>query len=148
MTHYNSNFASSELRAFTARNDNETIHKDFDATFRSKCWNERNSLKQIIKKHKDQNIALIGIDLPECDLDGSYAPVQCRKEKCFCVDENGKRYGEYEVNRYSKDAEDMNCRCVRDKFLIRNEQTKNENMKLFDIYKCAKNGNYRPKESI
>ncbi|CAL1288868.1 unnamed protein product [Larinioides sclopetarius] len=59
----------------------ETVHKYFDAAFRSKCWNERNNLKQIIKKHKDQNIALIGIDLPECDLDGSYAPVQCKNEK-------------------------------------------------------------------
>ncbi|KAF8773245.1 Equistatin like protein [Argiope bruennichi] len=126
----------------------EKIHKDFDATFRSNCWNERNSLKQIIKKHEDQQIAVIGIDLPECDLDGSYAPVQCRQESCFCVDKEGNPFEGYKVPRHSKEGEEMDCRCVRDKFFIRQQKEKNQNMKDFDIYKCAPNGNYKPPEFI
>ncbi|GFR24515.1 nidogen-2, partial [Trichonephila clavata] len=121
----------------------KNIHKGLDSSLRSECWHKRNDLKQVIKKHEQANITVIGVDLPRCDLDGSYAPVQCMRESCYCVDKNGDAYEDYKVPRNSKEAEDMNCRCARDQDLISQIKEKNEIMKAFENYKCAANGNYQ-----
>ncbi|GFS54947.1 nidogen-2 [Nephila pilipes] len=126
----------------------KNIHKGLDASFRSECWHKRNDLKQLIKKHEKANITVIGVDLPRCDLDGSYAPVQCMKDSCYCVDKSGDAYEDYRVPRNSKEAEYMNCNCARDQDLISQIKEKNGQMKTFEKYKCAANGNYQAKDLL
>ncbi|GIX80289.1 nidogen-2 [Caerostris darwini] len=121
----------------------EDVHGHIDPTFRTRCWKERIGLKRVVRKHEMQGIALIGLDLPRCDLDGSYAPLQCNKDSCYCVNKEGEEFGGYRVPRNSKEAKDMDCRCARDKDLISHVTKKTENMKRFlERYSCSKNGNY------
>ncbi|KAF7496222.1 hypothetical protein SSS_06481 [Sarcoptes scabiei] len=62
----------------------------------------------------------IGFDDVNCDLDGSYSPVQCENDKCYCVDKSGRKYPKTSVDRnddylreHSNAHEDFNS-CVID----------------------------------
>ncbi|KAG8179336.1 hypothetical protein JTE90_011600 [Oedothorax gibbosus] len=123
----------------------ETLHNDYDPMLRSKCLQKRYKLQQEIKKYEDQTVTVIGVDLPECELDGSYAPVQCKNDRCYCVKKNGDKFG-FSVSR--KEAKGMNCRCVRGNELLRGEKNKNKNMKLFEKFQCLLNGNYKSTQNI
>ena len=56
----------------------------------------------------------MGYDVPQCDLDGSYSPVQCLNDKCYCVDRNGKpirgpKGKRLEILRSSPFAKNQKC---------------------------------------
>ncbi|KFM71752.1 Nidogen-2, partial [Stegodyphus mimosarum] len=123
-------------------------HRYDDASLRSKCWRERNSLLIQIEDYKSQGVKILGVDLPECDLDGSYVPVQCKKDSCYCVKKNGSPYEGYRVPRNSKEAKTMNCRCIREKEMISEVQTNSKELDFFKKYQCAPNGNYKQKQCV
>lgn len=83
------------------------------------CETKLNATKLLMKQYRDNDIELVGIDLPNCDLDGTYAPVQCKNDRCFCVDKNGEKLGEYGAVRYSADAQAMHCNCARDEDVLK-----------------------------
>ena len=57
------------------------------------CLAELKSVPSLLQR--GQVIAMPGFDLPECDEDGFYMPLQCHTNKtdgedwCWCVDRNG-----------------------------------------------------------
>lgn len=65
--------------------DDEIRHKEWDSMLRSECLQERYKLQQEIKNFEFQNETVIGFDLPLCELDGSYAPVRCNKDRYTLV---------------------------------------------------------------
>ncbi|XP_064623891.1 SPARC-related modular calcium-binding protein 1-like isoform X3 [Lineus longissimus] len=55
----------------------------------SKCFKERHQAQQLKKKNEAPSI---GIYIPECNSDGTFAKVQCHKatQYCWCVTDDGK----------------------------------------------------------
>ncbi|GAB6026426.1 hypothetical protein CHUAL_012627 [Chamberlinius hualienensis] len=81
---------------------------------------------------------IYGVDVPNCDLDGSYAPVQCLGDKCFCADRfNGTQIGNYVMPRYSEEAHSMSCHCARDTTYVTDPMLKKQ-------YVCDSKGDYYP----
>ncbi|KAG0417393.1 hypothetical protein HPB47_005635, partial [Ixodes persulcatus] len=94
-------------------------------------------------------IAELNHDPPTCDPDGSYAPRQCKGNKCYCVSPSGKAYDmeKYSVPRYSKEAEEMTCNCLREQRLLWDAGPSVASSMLvttFRLQRCARNGNYLP----
>ena len=82
--------------------------------FKTDCVNRYNQALANITKHEKEGYLVVGFDLPRCDLDGSYQPVQCQNDKCFCVSRDGKPYRgakneRLEVDRYDPLAADQQC---------------------------------------
>ncbi|KAI2802501.1 hypothetical protein BLOT_009957 [Blomia tropicalis] len=119
--------------------------------FKTDCVNRYNQALANITKHEKEDYLVVGFDLPRCDLDGSYQPVQCQNDKCFCVSRDGKPYRgakneRLEVDRYDPLAADQQCTCARHMETIRAIKSKYRNKitELFGRYQCDRNGNYLP----
>lgn len=80
---------------------------------------------------------VLGLDIPVCSLDGFFAPVQCRGDKCYCVHKDGRRIPGYEAERYSDDAENMNCFCAIDRIYVTDPVYKKQ-------VNCTSTGSYAP----
>ncbi|KAF7270579.1 hypothetical protein GWI33_016470 [Rhynchophorus ferrugineus] len=74
---------------------------------------------------------VVGFDFPNCDLDGTYAPVQQNSSHKYCVSPEGKVLGDYVVA--INDAADMNCKCARANLISAS----------IEKAQCLENGNYR-----
>lgn len=75
--------------------------------------------------------------LPTCDLDGHFAPVQCKGDKitgrCFCSSETGEQIFGWD---WWKDANDMTCACSR----LRSNLERSGQHNAF--LHCQRNGNF------
>lgn len=120
--------------------------------FKTPCIREYNEAVKN-RTEKEKSYRVVGYDLPNCDLDGSYAPVQCRNDKCFCVDSSGKKLKgpqnkvlEVSRNDFAFTRDMLDCPCARQLEVIRSIKTRHRNKvtDLFGRYQCDKNGNYLP----
>ncbi|XP_023225825.1 thyroglobulin-like isoform X2 [Centruroides sculpturatus] len=132
------------------------IEGKHDRHFSTPCFKLLRSMKQNIANTSKYYDYVIGFDLPECDVDGSFAPVQCKNDKCFCVTKEGdpiKRdpfTGDpinTEVPRYSKQPKHM-CRCLREKELLAKSENADQVAEYFKKYKCNKMGSFEPRQCI
>ena len=48
---------------------------------RSKCIERFFNATKEIQKKEDEGYMVVGYDVPQCDLDGTFAPVQCLAKK-------------------------------------------------------------------
>lgn len=115
----------------------------------TRCLQERKEAVQRFGKKQGAFIAELNHDPPTCDPDGSYAPRQCKGNKCYCVSPSGKAYDmeKYSVPRYSKEAEEMTCNCLREQRLLWDAGPSVASSMLvttFRLQRCARNGNYLP----
>ncbi|XP_071040481.1 equistatin isoform X2 [Parasteatoda tepidariorum] len=119
-------------------------HRDDDEMLRSKCWHEQNFLERQIQNYTENGVRVIGAYLPKCDLDGSYAPVQCKKNECYCVKKNGELYHKrkYRVKRTPDNVKNMTCRCIRDHEMLMELRT-DEKVKAYLDKKPCDNGEYK-----
>ncbi|CAN7996416.1 unnamed protein product, partial [Ixodes hexagonus] len=88
-------------------------------------------------------------DPPSCDPDGTYAPKQCRGDRCYCVRQTGIPYDmkKFSVPRYSEEAKNMTCNCLREQGLLRAAEPTLASSMLVSTFRrqrCAPNGNYLP----
>src|SRR6218665_976727 len=58
-------------------------------TFQTPCIAKYNAAVINITKLEKDGFAVVGFELPQCDLDGTYQAVQCFNNKCTCVDKSG-----------------------------------------------------------
>ncbi|CAD7082149.1 unnamed protein product [Hermetia illucens] len=77
--------------------------------------------------------------LPTCEVDGTFAAVQCKGDRvmgrCFCYSESGERIFGW---AWRRDAEDMTCTCSRMKYkLMKSGQIDN-------TIHCDQKGNFEP----
>lgn len=49
--------------------------------FETPCIADYNQAVENLVELKDSGLLLINYDLPQCDLDGSYSPVQCLNDR-------------------------------------------------------------------
>ncbi|XP_027202590.1 uncharacterized protein LOC113796501 [Dermatophagoides pteronyssinus] len=112
-----------------------------------------NSVNEYYKLQNENGYNVVAFDLPNCDLDGTYAPIQCENNKCYCVNKQGKKYrGTIDGKRfdYGIDRNDQyfgstqQCTCLRNKNLIRDIRKRDKITELFSKYQCDINGNYLP----
>ncbi|XP_064472137.1 uncharacterized protein LOC135386259 [Ornithodoros turicata] len=92
----------------------------------------------------DNDTTLVGMDTPYCDPDGSYAPKQCKDDRCYCVRPDGRPYDNQDtVPRYSVEEQEMTCNCLREKELLSNAEVPMTMLiRTFLRHRCARNGNY------
>ncbi|XP_054717276.1 SPARC-related modular calcium-binding protein 1-like [Uloborus diversus] len=102
----------------------------------SKCQKERAFISQQKENYEAKGITTIGVDLPECDLDGSYAPLQCKKGSCYCVNQNGVIYNEDLETLTDVESMRKSCSCLREKELILAEKMNVD----IQTYKCSFHG--------
>jgi len=57
--------------------------------FYTDCIKKYNESITAISDKEKKYSSVVGWQTPRCDLDGSYAPVQCFNNKCTCVNEEG-----------------------------------------------------------
>ncbi|XP_033117380.1 equistatin-like [Anneissia japonica] len=76
--------------------------------FGGACKEEYDSKKQITDP-------MLGMDLPECEDDGSYKPKQCSESVCYCVSADGKQIG---GATYRWEADDVKCECARERYEV------------------------------
>ncbi|CAG2116791.1 unnamed protein product, partial [Medioppia subpectinata] len=97
-----------------------------------------------IEKLEAEGHLVVAYDIPKCDIDGTFAPVQCLNKYCFCVNKNGEKYRGTQVNRNEKLSINQQCNCVREMELIRDidEEKWDQMTELFAQYRCERNGNY------
>ncbi|XP_054163327.1 thyroglobulin-like [Oppia nitens] len=96
---------------------------------------------------EDEEYMVVGYDVPKCDLDGNYAPVQCLNDHCYCVNKKGEKIHDTQVARTDIDyAYSQTCSCVRDKELFKDipDESRDKVTEMFSEYICDKNGNYLP----
>ncbi|XP_076333717.1 uncharacterized protein LOC143237887 isoform X2 [Tachypleus tridentatus] len=120
----------------------DKIHRNYQLL--PPCYEDRNTLIKEIRNRESQGFTVVGIDLPTCDPDGTYAPKQSRDNKSYCVDKGGKIINNTTVSRYSEEAKEMFCNCVRVKLLLKNKSQTSGLQDIFSEYRCDKNGNYLP----
>jgi len=109
-----------------------------DESYFRPCELERNDMLESMYNATQYDARIMGLDLPQCDLDGSYAPIQCRGDRCYCAHRlSGHIFAGYEAKRYSQDAEEMNCNCIRDSQYITDPTLKEQ-------VQCTNLGNYAP----
>ncbi|XP_019868554.1 uncharacterized protein LOC109597338 [Aethina tumida] len=77
---------------------------------------------------------VISYSLPNCDLDGNYAPLQENDTHKFCVDRSGEVL--LAVEKSNTLADNMNCKCIRAASIVTST----------DVPHCMDNGNYNPKQ--
>ncbi|UXI21922.1 Homeobox protein GBX-1 [Sarcoptes scabiei] len=115
-------------------------------SFQTACLSHYN--KMINEYHRiEKNLKAnsIGFDDVNCDLDGSYSPVQCENDKCYCVDKSGRKYPKTSVDRNDDYfARTQQCTCVRNQDLIRQITKRDKITEIFSKYHCDQNGNYLP----
>ncbi|XP_064472139.1 thyroglobulin-like [Ornithodoros turicata] len=94
----------------------------------------------------DNDTTLVGMDTPYCDPDGSYAPKQCKDDRCYCVRPDGRPYDNQDtVPRYSVEEQEMTCNCLREKELLSSAEVPMTMLiRTFLRHRCARNGNYLP----
>uniref|UniRef100_T1KCB5 Thyroglobulin type-1 domain-containing protein n=2 Tax=Tetranychus urticae TaxID=32264 RepID=T1KCB5_TETUR len=110
-------------------------HQDFP------CWSELTRRNEELKFLKKKFDFVVGYELPECNLDGSYKAKQCDETSCYCVNQKGERYGaRVTIPRDSSEIEQMRCNCIRDKDLLRQANDKTN----WSDYDCDHLGNYNP----
>lgn len=132
------------------------VEGEHDPEFSTPCFKLLKSIKQKIQNYSINYDSVIGYDLPECDVDGSFAPVQCKKDKCFCVTKEGhpiKRdpfIGESITVEIPRDFEGRknSCRCLREKELLAKSENSDQVDEHFKKYKCDKYGNYERMQCI
>lgn len=56
-----------------------------------------------------EGIKRIVADKPKCDPDGDYSPIQSDFNKLYCAAPNGTRIENYEAEKFSPEAVQMNC---------------------------------------
>lgn len=110
------------------------------------CFKKLRDTKVRIQNYTANNIHVIGLEVPDCEIDGSYAPVQCYQDKCYCVDRNNKRYPETKNDRRNRYL--MRCNCVRERELLRDEIKRDPAISLFSQYTCDGFGNYERKQCV
>uniref|UniRef100_T1IVS3 Thyroglobulin type-1 domain-containing protein n=1 Tax=Strigamia maritima TaxID=126957 RepID=T1IVS3_STRMM len=72
----------------------------------------------------------------QCEKDGTYKPIQCKQDICFCVDKDGNRiFGDFPL----LEAEQANCACSLMEVKLE-EAAKVTGQ--FDHVICQKNGNF------
>ncbi|XP_022255899.1 thyroglobulin-like, partial [Limulus polyphemus] len=124
----------------------DKIHKNYKTP--PPCYEERKTLINKIKIRESKGFTVVGLDLPRCDPDGTYAPIQFNGSKSYCVDKGGKIIKNTTVPRYSEEARKMNCNCVRMKLLLKNNSKMSGLQTIFSKYRCDKNGNYLPMQCM
>jgi len=77
------------------------------------CEVERAEKRILLVDAKVTNTTILVSDIPTCDPDGHYAPVQSRNQKWVCVDPDGNQIEDFEETKRSgviDVPEDMDCR--------------------------------------
>ncbi|GAB1605671.1 nidogen-2-like [Argonauta hians] len=88
------------------------------------------------------NSQLIDIFIPKCEQDGTYTPVQCHTNGCYCADEFGAPITDVDISLEEVKRTNMNCRCARDRLKYMKtikEKPEEQNERIF---LCERNGNY------
>jgi len=94
----------------------ECTGKDLYCDFKSRtCTKPTCAMK---KKELEDYVAKLpmrplGLTIPECAADGSYAGKQCSGSQCYCVDDKGTNIG-FEHNKWETDDKVL-CQCARDR---------------------------------
>ncbi|KAF5277455.1 hypothetical protein FQR65_LT15992 [Abscondita terminalis] len=86
------------------------------------------------KQYQKDGFEMIGKIMPNCQLDGRYAPVQETLTTKYCSDVSGNRLGNYELVKTNPLALTMNCNCARIRTILYGYETP----------ECCINGNYKP----
>lgn len=63
---------------------------------------------QIAEAEENNEIVIIA-DMPRCDPDGNYAAIQTNFDRLYCADPNGTKLEDFEVAKFSWEAQEMNC---------------------------------------
>ncbi|XP_053210041.1 uncharacterized protein LOC128393839 isoform X3 [Panonychus citri] len=104
------------------------------------CWSELTRKTNQLTNLKKTFDYVVGYELPDCDLDGTFKAKQCDKTSCFCVNKKGEKFGsQVTISRDSPDIEKIKCNCIRDKDMLRKVNDKN-----WTNYNCDHLGNYNP----
>ncbi|XP_071958121.1 saxiphilin-like [Antedon mediterranea] len=56
---------------------------------------------------------VLGLDLPECEDDGTFSPKQCTEAVCYCVSAEGNRIG---GKSDVWEADEVTCECQRERY--------------------------------
>ncbi|XP_069122582.1 thyroglobulin-like [Argopecten irradians] len=76
-----------------------------------------------------------GYNLPDCEPDGTYSPMQCKGASCHCKSAEGIQITDnFEIGQTDKSS----CRCARDEYEF--TQTK----MLGQTFDCTATGGYTP----
>ncbi|XP_053210039.1 uncharacterized protein LOC128393839 isoform X2 [Panonychus citri] len=103
------------------------------------CWSELTRKTNQLTNLKKTFDYVVGYELPDCDLDGTFKAKQCDKTSCFCVNKKGEKFGsQVTISRDSPDIEKIKY-CIRDKDMLRKVNDKN-----WTNYNCDHLGNYNP----
>jgi hypothetical protein len=146
------NVTSGELhdRPVHKRDSDQLPCNKYRYPYNSECMtNYTRVMKEIenLENLEGENQIVVGYDVPKCDIDGTFAAVQCMNSHCYCVNKKGEKYRGTQVDRNEPFfASRQRCNCVRELELIRDISGKHRDKvtELFSDYKCDKNGNYLP----
>ena len=90
--------------------DNKEIHPP---SYTRWCELERAEKNILTYIAKEENTTIMVADIPVCDPDGHYYPIQSQNQKWICVDPNGDQIESFEQikeNAKPNVPENMNCR--------------------------------------
>ncbi|ODN01386.1 Thyroglobulin [Orchesella cincta] len=104
------------------------------------CELQRAKIEVQIAEAELEGTKMIVADIPTCDPDGNFAPIQTDFNRLYCADQNGNQIETYEAEKFTAAATGMNCYCARAKLLLSNSATGKP--------KCCSNGNYKPWQCI
>jgi len=86
--------------------------------------------------HENKGYHLRPYALKMCDPNGWYSSVQIDGEIQFCADKFGKQLEEFQLNRYSTAAANMNCHCAKMRDLLNGKN-------YAELPVCCPNGNFQ-----
>ncbi|XP_030750657.1 uncharacterized protein LOC115878327 [Sitophilus oryzae] len=99
------------------------------------CESKYMDVYKKVQEYKAQGYnQVIGYEYPNCDLDGTYAPVQQNKTHKYCVDIEGNILTAVSKSSSGTLATSMNCKCIRSNLMS----------STVDKPACLENGNYNP----
>ncbi|CAL8143252.1 unnamed protein product [Orchesella dallaii] len=136
-----------KLFAMHAMNDSDcydpTIHvfdEEQPRYYMRDCELARARIEVQIAEAELDDTKMIVADMPVCDPDGNYAPIQTDFNRMYCAALNGTQIETYEAEKFTAAATGMNCYCARARLLLDNSATGKP--------KCCSNGNYKPWQCI
>ena len=90
--------------------DDKELHNTTPADYLRTCEYRLAQMEINKLRAEKESAILLEPNVPRCDRDGLYAPLQPRDDKYFCADHYGQQIENFEIPKTSPNAEKVDCR--------------------------------------
>lgn len=86
---------------------NNTIHSKF--IYLHNCEKMQWDIFKQLKESEESGYLALNFEIPSCQQDGWFLPLQQNETALFCVDKYGRKIDNFEIAKTSNESKNMNC---------------------------------------